>query len=62
MDCQTINLFKEHPIGIRESEKYPYPLIFPVLNEEISYEEFFETYLKANQPCLIKATEIVENW
>ncbi len=36
--------------------------LFPVVENEISYEEFFRNHLLKNLPCLIKSNDFIKTW
>ena len=35
---------------------------FPVLDEEISYDDFFRGYILTNVPCLLRVKSLTEGW
>ena len=35
---------------------------FPVVQNEISYQDFFDKFIVKNLPCLIKATSVIRTW
>ena len=36
--------------------------VFPVVENEISYQDFFENFIVKNLPCLIKADSVIRSW
>ena len=55
-------------LEIRDKSLQPDPGIdqilreFPVVENEISYQDFFENFIVKNLPCLIKTDSVIRSW
>lgn len=55
---EILELSNEDSISAPED----FPQAFPVVLEELSYEEFFNTFIRRNQACLLRIPGLVQSW